>query len=51
MNYYKIEVLPILLLSHHNAICNIIKIDDTTMMFDCGWNETLSQDIARIYDE
>jgi Cft2 family RNA processing exonuclease len=51
MNYFKIEITPILTLSKNNAICNIIEVDGITIMFDCGWNETFSEDIAKIYNE
>jgi Cft2 family RNA processing exonuclease len=51
MNHFEISVTPILTLSLNNCLCNIVTIDGVTMMFDCGWNETFSEDILRIYEQ
>lgn len=49
--FSELDVLPILTMSRNNAVCNILRMDNLTIMFDCGWNETFSEDIAKIYDE
>ena len=51
MEYFNIEITPVLTLSEHDAISNIISIDGINMMFDCGWNESFSDIIENIYKE
>jgi hypothetical protein len=51
MNYFDIEILPILTLSEHRATCTIITIDGMKLLFDCGWDENFSESIAKIYKE
>lgn len=51
MNYFNIEIKPILTLSKHKSLCNLITIDGINMMFDCGWNESCSEEIVSIYKE
>ena len=48
---FDFEIVPILTLSEDNAICNIIKIDKITLLFDCGWNELLTNNIKEKYDK
>jgi hypothetical protein len=42
MKNFNIEIKPILTLSEHDAISNIISIDGINLMFDCGWDENFS---------
>ena len=51
MKYFNIEIIPILTQTQNNASCTLFEIDGIKMLFDCGWNETFSEDIAKIYDE
>lgn len=51
MKYFNFEITPILTLSEHNAICNIISIDGINILFDCGWDESFSDKILQIYKE
>ena len=48
---FKINITPILTLSQHGAICNLIKIDDLNLMFDCGSDENFSEDTEKIYSD
>ena len=51
MNYFNIEIIPILSLNENNAICNMINIDGLKLLFDVGWDELFSEEIANIYKE
>jgi Cft2 family RNA processing exonuclease len=51
MKYFNIDISPILTQTQNNASCTLFDIDGIKMLFDCGWNETFSEDIAKIYNE
>ena len=51
MKYFNIDICPILTQAQNNASCTLIEIDGIRMLFDCGWNETFTEDISTIYNE
>ena len=44
------EIIPILTLSQDKAISTLIKINKLNLLFDCGWNDSFSDDIRKKYD-
>ena len=51
MDNSNIEITTILTLSEHKAICNIFTIHDLKILFDCGWDDNFSEEVAIIYKE
>ena len=47
---FPFEIIPILTLSQDNAISTFIKINKLNLLFDCGWNDTFSDDIRKKYE-
>lgn len=50
MNSFDFQITPIITIQESQAISNIIEIDGLKLLFDCGWDETFSQEIKTQYD-
>lgn len=46
-----LEIISLLNLSEHKSICTIFSFHDLKILFDCGWDESFSEEIAKIYRE
>lgn len=46
-----IEINTILTLSENKAVCNLFTIQGIKILFDCGWDDNFSDEIANIYRE
>jgi len=51
MDISDIEIISLLNLSEHKAICTIFNFHELKVLFDCGWDEKFSEEIANIYRE
>ncbi len=46
-----INITSLLNLSDNKAICTLFKFQELNILFDCGWDEEFSDEIANIYKE
>jgi hypothetical protein len=50
MNDFNIKIVPLLSYGENGAVCNLISIDDLNILFDCGWDESFSSEILKVYE-
>ena len=48
-NSFPFEIKPILTLSKDKAISTLIKINKLNLLFDCGWNDSFTEEIRYKY--